>query len=241
MGIVSRFVIRAQFLLPPCFLPSFPALWPALLQYVSWFVVYLLHENAPSLKAGILPDLLSPYHQEDSGLVQPSVRSMWDVLSGARSGVLVTKAGPREKKRYKARSWFFLGKNTAIATRKESILLKEHTPVSSQHRPGSCWGKETTFLPTISRYYQASAFCQYLGKPLSVHSATFLTQMQSGWEAEGSNCGRLWKNTTVIIYVMKRLISGCCAETRCDGTIPITLIIIIIKRAFTSHDKKLQI
>lgn len=94
--------------------------------------------------------------------------------------------------------------------------------------------------PSTSQDYQASTFCQYLGKPLSECSPTFLTQMQSGWEAEGSNGRRLWKYTTIIIYVMKRLISGCCAETRCDGTIPITLI-IIIKRAFTSHDKKLQI
>lgn len=101
-------------------------------------------------------------------------------------------------------------------------------------------GQRNNPPPTTSHYYQASTFCQYLGEPLFEDRATFLTQMQSGWEAEASNSRKLWKNTTVIIYVTKRLISGCCAETRCNGTIPITLI-IIIKRAFTSHDKKLQI
>lgn len=77
-----------------------------------------------------------------------SVHFMCYVLPGARSGVLVTKAGPWEKIRHKARRWFFPWKNTAIATLKGSILLKEHVPVSSQYRPGSCWGKETT-LPLL--------------------------------------------------------------------------------------------
>lgn len=48
--------------------------------------------------------------------------------------------------------------------------------------------------------------------------------------------GGIKKIRTVIIYVMKR----CCTETPCDGNIPITLI-IIIKKTFTSRDKKLQI
>lgn len=144
---MSRYVLRAQFLLPPCFPHSFPVIWP------PYFCMFLVCCLSPSWECSL------PKSRNLAWLAHPiSTRGLRPSLAlgtfyvgcpfwgQVRSPVY--KSRSMRKKRYKARSWFFLGKNTAIATRKESILLKEHAPVSSQHGPGSCWGKETT-LPLL--------------------------------------------------------------------------------------------
>lgn len=230
---------------PPPSPPPFPSQLPSYLTRLT-SVCLLVCCLSPSWECPL------PKSRNLAWLAHPiSPRGLRPSLAGRYILCGMSFLGPgQESLSYKSRSMrkdkiqvqkliLSLEKDCNCYTQGEYTFNRTHTCF----QPAQTWallGQRNNPPPTTSHYYQASTFCQYLGEPLSEDRATFFTQMQSGWEAEGSNSRRLRKNTTVIIYVMKRLIAGCCAETRCNGTIPITLI-IIIKRAFTSHDKKLQI
>lgn len=125
----------------------------------------------------------------------------------------------------------------------EGFLVKEHAPVSWHSFLGSTGlrlaGARKQPPPHATR--PTTKRLQILlvrGEPLWEGSAGYFIQMETV-----ERVGKPWQKALKEqngIYVMKRLFSGCHAETGCDGIIPTTLM-IIIKRDVTSPDNKLQI
>lgn len=145
---MRRCVLRSQLFLPLCFLHSFTAVWPGLISVsvpsllsLSFMRMFLLWEQWSCLPGS--PHITRRTQAQSS----PLYHYAWDVFTETRPGILVTEASRclRWEKISGQKLILSLEKNTATSTCKGSLLLKENTSVSSQHRSGSSWGKETTF------------------------------------------------------------------------------------------------